>query len=356
MTKKAKWNTGLSRRSFLTAAAGGAALSLPAIRPSYAQSGRVVFATWGGSWETAIKKAWFDPFTAATGIEVVAAQDNTYGKFQSMVESNSTEWDVVEVNPDFQYIGRDRNLLEPLDFSMIDKSKIMDGDGVVTEFSVPQVLWSRLLAYNTASLDTVPQDYTALFDVDTFPGQRAFSSDGNSGALEAILLADGVSPDALYPLDVDRAFAKLEEIRDHIMFYETNAQAQQYISDGQSSLSIMPDGRALAAVGDGSPVAIQFNQSFMTWSSMVVPRGAPNRENAMKFLAYVMTPEAQAAIANEYTYGPVVPEAFEFISEERAATLSGGPHQQGKFIWANEEWWANNLEDVTERLTEWRLL
>ncbi|WP_170984322.1 ABC transporter substrate-binding protein [Rhodoligotrophos defluvii] len=361
MTNGVNTKTRVSRRHFLLGAAGAgvaaAGIGLPAIRPSRAQAGRVVYATWGGSWEAAIKKAWFAPFTKATGIEVVAVQDNTYGKFQSMVESGSTEWDVVETNPDFQYIGAERGLLEPLDFSIIDKSKIMSGDGFVTEYSVPQVLWSRLMAYNTKALNNkVPEDYKALFDLEGFPGKRAFYTNPNSGALEAALLADGVAPDKLYPLDIDRALDKWSEIRDHIIFYETNAQAQQYISDGQAALSMMPDGRALAAVKDGSPVAIQYNQSILTWSSMVVPKGAKNRENAMKFLAFALSPEGQAAIANEYTYGPVVPDAFKFISPERAKILSGGPQQQGKYIMANEKWWAENLEKASERLTEWRLM
>ena len=362
MSDVSKRMAGISRRKFLstTAAVGvGAALGMPAIRRAHAQgSGKVIFATWGGSWEAAIKKAWFEPFTKATGIEVVTAQDNNYGKFQSMVESGSVEWDVVETNPDFQYIGAERNLLEALDFGMIDKSKIMSEEGFVTDYSVPQVLWSRLLTYNTKALgDKVPQDYTAVFnDLAGFPGKRSLAAEPNAGHFEAALLADGVAPDKLYPLDVDRALKKFTEIKEQILFFETNAQAQQYISDGQATLSIMPDGRAQAAVKDGSPVGLQYNQSFMTWSSMVVPKGAPNKENAMKFLAYTMTPEAQAAIANEYTYGPVVPDAFKLISPERANILSGGPQQQGKFIWANEAWWAKNLEDVTERLTEWRLL
>lgn len=363
MNDTANRNAGLTRRRLLTATAAagaglGVGLAMPWVSRAHAQGGgKLVYATWGGSWEAAIKKAWFEPFTKATGIEVIAAQDNTYGKFQSMVESGYVEWDVVEVNPDFQYIGAEKGILAPLDFKIIDKSKIMSGEGFVTEYSVPQVLWSRLLAYNTKSLDKVPEDYNAFFnEVTAFPGKRGIYTNPNSGAFEAALLAAGVAPDKLYPLDIDLAFKKWDEIRDEISFYETNAQAQQYVSDGQTSMSIMPDGRAQAAVKDGSSVGIQYNQSIMTWSSMVVPKGAPNMTNAMKFLAYTMTPEAQAAIANEYTYGPVVPEAFKLISPERAKILSGGPEQQGKFIMANEKWWADNLAEVSERLTEWRLI
>ena len=350
----------LTRRGLLSgaAAAGGVALAAPYyIRPAGAQSaGRVIYATWGGSWEEAIRKAWFEPFTAATGIEVVTAQDNTYGKFQSMVESGTTEWDVVEVNPDFTFIGAKRGLLEPLDFTVINREPIMEGEGFVTEYSVPQVLWSYVLGYNTDLLKTAPSGAVDMFNLTDFAGKRSIYSNPNSSALETALLADGVAPGELYPMDIDRALAKLDEIRSDLIFYETNAQAQQYVSDGTAAMLIMPDGRAMSAIESGAPVAIQYNQSFMTWSSMVAPKGCPNRENAMKLLAWTMTPEAQAAIANAYTYGPVVPAAFDMIDEARANILSGGPQQQGKFIMLNAEWWAENYEDATERLTEWRLM
>jgi len=96
-----------TRRRFLTAGGSAAlALSAPSLRAQ--GKGRVVFGSWGGTWEAAMRKAWFDPFTAKTGIEVVTATGNTYGKIQSMVETGRPEWDVVEVQPDFQWIGTEK--------------------------------------------------------------------------------------------------------------------------------------------------------------------------------------------------------------------------------------------------------
>jgi ABC-type glycerol-3-phosphate transport system substrate-binding protein len=91
------------------------------------------------------------------------------------------------------------------------------------------------------------------------------------------------------------------------------------------------------------------NQSLMTWSTMVVPKGAPNKEAAMQFLAYALGIEGQAAVAMNYTYGPVVPQAFDALPRERAAMLSGGPQQAGRFILANEKYWGENLEHRVAR-------
>lgn len=343
----------LSRRRLLS---GSAALAL-AVRRAAAQSRRVVYATWGGSWEKAIRDAWFDPFTKKTGISVVDASGNTYGKIRAMVESGRVEWDVVEVNPDFQWIGQRENLLEKLDFHVIDRSAIMPGNDLVTDYSVPQVLWSHVMFYNTGtfSADRHPRDWAELWDRKAFPGKRAFASKANSGTLEAALLADGVAADKLYPLDVDRALKSLGRIKDDILWYDTNAQAEQFMSDGEAVLGLVADGRALSVIGHKAPVAIEYNQSMMTWSTMVVPRGAPDRDAAMQFLAYALSPAAQAAIAMDYTYGPVVPAAFSLIPPARAKLLSGGPQQQGKYFLVNEHWWGENLGAVTDKLNAWRL-
>lgn len=347
----------LSRRQVLQAAAAtSVAIAAPAFSANAQSKGRIVFASWGGSWEKAMRQAWFDPFTKKTGIQVVSVGGNSYGKFRAMVESGRPEWDVVEVNPDFQWVGRKENLLEKIDTKIVDTSKVMKEKDLVTDYSVPEVLWSRVMFYNTKQFaNGHPANWAEVWDVKRFPGKRTFASKANGGVLEASLLADGVPLDKVYPIDIDRALKSLARIRDHILWYDTNAQAEQFMSDGQAVLGLVPDGRALSAIERGAPVAIEYNQSMMTWATLVVPRGAPNREGAMQFLNYVLTPEAQAAIAMAYTYGPVTPAAFEMVPADRARILSGGPQQRGKYLLANEHWWGDNLATTTEKLNAWRL-
>jgi putative spermidine/putrescine transport system substrate-binding protein len=343
-----------SRRQVLKLA--GASVAAAVMAPSIvrAETKELVFATWGGSWETAMRDAWFKPFAAKTGIEVRTVQGNTYGRIEAMVEAGKTEWDVVEVLPDFQWIGADKKLLEPIDFTVVDKSKVMQAQDLVTPYSVPQVLFSRLVAYNK-KFSPGPATFADLFDTKKFPGKRAFYTKANGAFLEAALLADGVAPAALYPLDVDRALKKLATIRDDILFYETNAQAEQFMTDGQAVIGLIPDGRALNARDHGAPIEIQYGLSFLTWSAMVIPKNAPHKAEAMTFLAYALTPEAQAAIAKAYTYGPVVPTAFDMVPPERARILSGGPQMQGKAVVMGEKWWGENLAAVSEKVNAWKL-
>jgi len=350
----------LPRRAVLRAAALAGLSTAVLWRPrgvAAQKSGRIVFATWGGSWEEAMRKAWFAPFTQKTGIEVVTISGPDYGKVRAMVQAGQTEWDVVEVNPDFQWIGARDGLLERLDFNVIDKSPILPDPKLVTDYSVPQVLWSRVMVYNTKQFtkDSHPKSWQEAWDLGRFPGKRALYNKPNGGSLEIALLADGVPADKLYPLDVDRALKSLDKIKRQVIWYDTNQQITQLMVSNQFAVGIAPDGRAMAAIGQAAPFAIEPNQSILTWSAFVVPKGAPNREGAMRLLSWVLTPEAQSAIAMAFPYGPVVPKAYDTIPAERAAILAGGPQQKGKYILADERWWAENLAAVAEKFTAWRI-
>lgn len=346
--------SGLTRRSLMAGAAAVGSFAAAGI-PAWGANDKVVYATWGGSWEEAMRRAWADPFTEETGIPVVTVPGNTLGRLQAMVDSGNTEWDVIEANPELAIVGARNGLLEPIDFSVVDRSLIMDKPGMITDYSVPELQFGRLLVYSS-KLENTPTTWTDLWDLDRFPGKRTFASHAiQSGFLEAALIADGVALEDLYPLDVDRAFKKLDEIREHILWQETVAQGEQYMTDGQASMGIIPDGRARNIVKHGAAVKLQPNVSILTWSVFCVPKGAPNKEAAMKFLAYVLSPKAQAAIAMEYTYGPVVPEAWKLIPPERAAILSGAPETSKAAIYLNSDWWSENLEATSELFHTWLL-
>jgi putative spermidine/putrescine transport system substrate-binding protein len=347
---------GLSAANSRTSTYAAQAPAVLRSQPRAAQGGRIVYATWGGTWEDAMRKAWFDPFTQKTGIEVATVTGPDYGKIRSMVEAGSTEWDIAEVNPDFQIIGRRDSLLEQLKPDLIPAADATNPK-ILDDTSVPQVSWAIVLTYNTNKFPTGqhPTNWAEMWDVQRFPGKRAFDSTVNDGTLEAALLADGVAPDKLYQLDVPRALASLGKIRDQIIWYDTGAQQVQYWKDQQADLRVGWDGRVVVARDEGAPVDIEYNQSFYTYTVMVIPKGAPNKDLAEQFLAYSFTPEAQAAVADAMPYGPLNKKAFALISPDRAKELSGGPQMEGKYILMDQQWWADNLEQVQEQFTAWRL-
>jgi len=350
----------VSRRTFLAAsgAAGAVTLATPAVLR--AQSKRIVYATWGGTWEQAMREAWFDPFTKKTGIEVVTAPGNTYGKLKAMVEAGTPEWDVIEAQPDLAFLSERENLLDPLDFKMINTDEVMKGDGVVTPVSVPQVVYSGVLFHNknTFTKENHPRSWADIWDVERFPGKRMLPTfEVSTGAFDGAMLADGVTREELpkVPVDIDRVLKAFDRIRDHILWYNTNAQGEQYMMDGQAVMGTAGDGRIYSALKNGAPIDFDYNDSLLKYSIMAIPRGSANKDAAMEFLNYTLTLEAQAAIGMAYNYGPVCPRAFDLIPAERAKTLSGGPQQQGLFALHNERWWGENQQLAQSKFNAWRI-
>jgi putative spermidine/putrescine transport system substrate-binding protein len=346
-----------SRRAVLQGVAAAAILAPLTLRRASAESGEVVYATWGGSWADAMRKAWFEPFTQMTGIKVRTIDGPDYGKIRAMVRANNTEWDIAEINPDFQWIGPKEGLVEKLDFSIIPTDHLVKGENLLTEYSVPEAFWSRVIAYNTKkfSKENHPKNFAEFWDLKRFPGKRVIYAKANGGSLEAALLADGVPADKLYPLDVDRALKSLDKIKDEVLWYETNAQAVQYMQDERGVLGLLADGRVQFIKDKGAPVEIEYGQSQLTWTSYCVIKGAPNKTNAMKLIAFMTSLEGQKAIGTVYTYGLVAPKAYQLLPPGRAEMLSNGPQQQGKTVLMNEKWWGENLGQVQEKMDAWRL-
>ena len=81
---------------------------------------------------------------------------------------------------------------------------------------------------------------------------------------ETLLLADGVPADKLYPLDLDRAFKKLDEIKPHItVWWTSGAQSAQLLNDGEVDMVMAWNGRVSALTKEGAKVAFTYNQGIL---------------------------------------------------------------------------------------------
>ena len=123
--------------------------------------------------------------------------------------------------------------------------------------------------------------------------------------IEAALLADGVPPANLYPLDLDRAFKKLDTIKGDIIWWSSGAQSQQLLASAEASFGSFWNGRLTALAADGMPVETSWDQNITAADSLVVPKGAQNKAKAMQFIAYATSPKAQAEMAAATGYAPI---------------------------------------------------
>ena len=173
--------------------------------------------------------------------------------------------------------------------------------------------------------------------------------------MEVALLADGVPTNKLYPLDVDRAFRSLDRIKTHVtLWWDTAAQFVQALTDQEVSMSLVWSGSITQTRKEGLPIAPVYNQMVLTGECWVIPKGAKNRDVALKFIAFASRPEQQAAHAMLIDNLPINRDAYKLLSPERAKQL---PTLRDRTNWAviNGEWWLNNFDKVSDRFNQWLL-
>ncbi|NBN99433.1 MAG: ABC transporter substrate-binding protein, partial [Flavobacteriia bacterium] len=221
---------------------------------------QIVFTAWGGTTQDAQKKAFAQTFTSKTGVEVLQDGPTDYGKLKAMVESDNVTWDVVDVEMDFAIVAAKQGLLEPIDFNVVDKSKI--DPRFAADHFVGSFYYSFVIGYNKDVLKKAPQKWADLFDMATFPGKRTFYKWSAPGALEIALLADGVTPEKLYPLDLDRAFKKLDTIKKNILWWGSGAESQQFLASGEAPIGMFWNGRIFAIQQEGGNVDTAWGQNL----------------------------------------------------------------------------------------------
>ena len=329
-------------------AAGGAGLQLAA---GTASAKDMVFTSWGGTTQDAQKKAWVEPFEKQSGITVKLDGPTDYGKLKAMVDSGNVDWDVVDVEGDFAVAAAKQGLLEPLDFSVIDKSRLdprFTGDTYVGSF-----YYSFVIGFNKDALSgKAPTSWADLFDEKTYPGKRTFYKWSAPGVLEIALLADGVPADKIYPLDLDRAFKKLDTIKSDIVWWSGGAQSQQLLASGEAAVGALWNGRIFAVQKDEPNVGLSWSQNLTAADYLVVPKGAKNKAEAMKFLAEATASKPQANFAELTSYAPINTASAKLMPPNQAAMLPD-QHTDGQ-INLDMNYWAAHRDEIAKRWYDWQ--
>jgi putative spermidine/putrescine transport system substrate-binding protein len=351
----------MTRRTFLHGtAAGAAAAAGPFVwtRRAGAQ-GKVVIRTIGGAYEEGMVKAHYEPFTKATGIEVVKVPA-TMGKLLAMVESGNIELDVIDVGELGALQLSAKGALEPLDYKSWKHTDVADIDkDVVRKDMVANIYFSTVLGYNTQVFPTGkhPRTWADFWDAQKFPGPRMLT-DLAAGAidLEFALIADGVPMDKLYPIDLDRGFKSLSRVRPHIRkFWDTGALSAQMLADREVVMGSLWNGRLQAVADKGAPLAIEWNQAMLQVQYWGVFKGAKNREAAHRLIDFAMQHKNQADLAKHIPYGPTNKKAFDHIGADLGKRLPSFPEHKARQFVQNAQWWADNRNAVSERWSKWLL-
>ena len=362
----------IQRRVFRSLGGAAALLAVLTLSLPVAADEPLTVVSFGGSYARACQQAYHEPFTAETGIEVRLEDYNGgLAQIRAQVETGNVHWDVVDLNVADAVLGCDEGLLEFIDRGDLppgaDGSSVEEDfvAGTLTDCGMGTIFFSSIYAFHPQHFPGArPATIEDFFDLERFPGRRGMRRVASDN-LEMALLADGVPLDQVYatlatPAGVDRAFRKLDTIKDQIVWWEAGAQSPQLLADGEVVMSTAYNGRIFnAQVLENQPFEIVWDGQILDNSQLVIVAGTRNLEAARKFIAFAGRPESMAAISRYISYGPVRRSGTALVGTHLETGVEMAPHMPTtpanltRALHHDWRWWSDHGDETTERFAAW---
>ena len=328
--------------------------------------------SWGGAYTESQKKAYHEPWEKKSGdkiINVDKAQAGLAG-LRAQVQAGNVTWDLVDILPSDAQVACDEGLVEVINADQIlapapdgtPPSKDFIG-GSLGECFVPQIVYSNIIAFNTEMFSgKMPSKMADVFDLKNFPGKRSLQKKPINN-LDWALMADGVPAGEVYDVlrtdeGVARAFAKLDTIKDSVIWWEEGAQPPQLLADKEVGFASGYNGRMFnAQVNEGQPFKIIWDAQVFELDGWVVPLGKLDKMKG--YLKFATDTQRLADQAKYISYGPARVSSAAMVSKHAVTGIDMKPHMPTfgpNFATAlpkDDEFWADHGDELNERFNAW---
>jgi putative spermidine/putrescine transport system substrate-binding protein len=343
---------------------GAAALMIAGATMAQAEPLNIV--SFGGAYGAAQKEHMIDPFVEATGTEVVFSDySGGVAEIKAQTESGNIQWDVVDIEVIDLERACSEGMLEVIPRDILpagdDGVAALDDfypDALASECGVGVIYWGIIYAFDGSVMtDKQPSTIADLFDTETFPGKRAFRKRPQVN-MEWALIADGVPMDEVYDVLATeegqaRAFAKLDTIKDDIVWFDSWSQAPQLLNDGGAVMVQSANGRIFAAIQDeGKPFEMVWDGMVFDLDVWAILKGSPNLEKAKEFVAFATQTVPLSGMV-DVAYGPTRQSAAALVDPAIKDQLPTAHLDQG--MKADGIFWADFGESLGEKFNEWLL-
>ena len=336
---------------------------------------QMVVVSWGGAYTKSQQLAYHDPYMAMNPDIKIVNDDSSAeaaAKLRAQVEAGNVTWDLVDVEPDVAIGLCDEGLLVEFDYDK-DFLPAPDGTSAKDDFGasgkvspcfIPQIVFSTTFGYRTDILKNPPKTIHDVFDLKKFPGKRSLQKHP-MGNLEWALIADGVPAEEVYDVldteaGVDRAFKKLDTIKDQVVWWTKGAQPGQLLADGEVVMASAYNGRLFAAIEENKqPIGMMWDWQLFALDGWVVPKDAPNKAAVMKYLKFATDTQRLADQAKYISYGPARASSAPLVGKHAVLGIEMGPHMPTApanakhTILKDVVWWADHVDELRQRFESW---
>lgn len=335
--------------------------------------------SWGGAYQASQQRAYADPYKEMhPEVEIIwdESSNDAVAKLRAQAEADNITWDLVDVEgPDSQRLC-DEGLAMEIDFEEVlaagdDGSSAEDdfGPSLINDCFIPQIVFSTTFGYRTDVESwggKTPDSVCAIFDLETFPGKRSLEKRPKK-TLEWALLCDGVEKDELYDVlatteGVERALAKLDTIKDQVVWWSAGADTPQLLADGEIVMGSTYNGRLFSVIEEQKqPVAMLWDWQVFDFDGWIIPDGLPEDRLArvLDFVKFATDTQRLADQAKYISYGPARASSQPLVGQHADLGIEMGPHMptnpdnQKNFLVNNIEFWADYQDDIDARFQAW---
>lgn len=363
-------------KSMHTLATAAAATMLVA---TAAQADEMTIVSWGGAYSASQQKAYHDPYMAKNPDVTIVNDESSaeaVAKLRAMDEAGNVTWDVVdvvasdairlcdeglamEINPDEHLAPAPDGTPASEDF----------GDLLVSECFIPQIVYSTTFGYRTdvdAWGGKTPDDVCDIFDTATFPGKRSLEKRPINN-VEWALLCDGVAPENVYEVlgtdeGVAQALAKLDTIRDDIIWWSAGAETPQRLADGEAVIGSTYNGRLFSVIEEQKqPVAMLWDWQVFDLDGWIIPAGLSDerKARALDYIYFATDTQRLADQAKYISYGPARKSSAPLVGKHADLGIDMAPHMPTDpnnaktTLLYNYEFWADNRDDIDAKFQAW---
>ena len=333
--------------------------------------------SWGGAYQKSQVNAYSEPYKAMhPEVEVVwdESSNEAVAKLRAMNEAGNVTWDLVDVVASDAIRLCDEGLAMEYDPDDLlaaapDGTSAEDdfGDLIVSDCFIPQIVYSTAFGYRTDLVgDTPPDDICDVFDLEAYPGKRALEKRPINN-MEWALLCDGVAKDEVYdvlatPEGQEKALAKLDTIKDSVIWWSAGADTPQLLADGEIVMGSTYNGRLFSVIEEQKqPVAMLWDAQVFDLDGWIIPAGLPaDRLARVKdFVMFATDTQRLADQAKYISYGPARASSAPLVGKHADLGIDMAPHMPtdpnnatNTFLY-NYEFWADYRDDIDAKFQAW---
>ncbi|MFY2826358.1 extracellular solute-binding protein [Ruegeria sp. MALMAid1280] len=341
-----------------------------------AMAEEMTIVSWGGAYSKSQLKAYHEPYSEKTGITILNddSSNEAVAKLRAMNEAGNITWDVVDVVASDAIRLCDEGLALEIDFDTQlapapDGTLASEdfGDLLVSDCFIPQIVYSTTFGYRTDLVgDTQPSDICAVFDLENYPGKRSLEKRPINN-MEWALLCDGVAKDDVYdvlatPEGQDQALAKLDTIKDSVVWWSAGADTPQLLADGEVVMGSTYNGRLFSVIEEQKqPVAMLWDAQVFDLDGWIIPAGLSEerQQRALDYIMFATDTQRLADQAKYISYGPARASSAPLVGQHAELGIDMAPHMptdpenaKNTFLY-NYEFWADYRDDIDAKFQAW---